>query len=152
MRRKLILVFGLIAVLAMVVAPAFAQSYSRTISKTEDAINQTYRATNPYYRSITDVHVDLQPGQAVISAIYTRRAHDPIAVTTTLVPYIENGRLFWQATSATANGQPVSDALLAQINASIETSWRNYWRRNAPAGHITDVQISETSISVSVSW
>ena len=152
MQRKLIFAFGLIAVLAIAVVPAFAQTNSRTFTVTEDQINQSYRVTNPYYRAITDVHVDLQPGQAVINATYTSRYHDPIPVTTTLVPYIENGRLFWEATSATTNGEPVSDALLAQINASMESSWRNYWRRTGPAGHITAVQISDDAVNVTAMW
>jgi hypothetical protein len=150
MKRKLISIIVLIAVLGMAVVPAFAQETSRTFTKTEAQINASYRVTNPRWRSITDVYVDLQPGQVVISATYTTRGVGPLTIASTLVPSIVNGRLYWDATSASANGQPVSDAVLEQINNSIDSSWTNFWRRSAPAGHVTGIDISEDAISITL--
>ena len=150
MKRTLITLTVLIAVLGLAVVPAFAQTNSRTFSKTEAQINQSYRVTNPRWRSITDVFVDLQPGQVVISATYTTRGVGPLTVETMLVPVIRNGRLYWEATSASANGQSVSDAVLEQINNSMYYSWANFWRRSAPAGHVTGIDITEDAISITL--
>jgi hypothetical protein len=150
MIRKFITAAVLIAVLGLAAVPAFAQQSSRTFTKTEAQINESYRVTNPYWRSISGVHVDLQPGQVVISATYTRRFSSPIAVSTTLVPSIANGRLYWEATSAAANGQPVAEAVLEQINNSIYYSWVNFWRRSAPAGHVSAVEVTEDAISITL--
>ncbi len=152
MIRKVSITLILLTVLAAAVVPAFAQEHTRTYTKTEAQINQSYAVTNPWRRTLSDVHVDLQDGQAVISATYTRRRTEAIAVSSTVVPSLENGRLYWTVTTVSANGAPVSDELLAQINAQITTSWVNYWKRNAAVGHITGVQITEDSISVTVAW
>lgn len=152
MIRKLSITFILLTVLAAAVVPAFAQDHTRTYTKTEAQINQSYAVTNPWRRTLSNVSVDLQDGQAVISATYTRRRTESIPVSSTIVPSLENGRIYWTVTTASANGTPVSDTLLAQINAQITSSWVNYWKRNAPVGHVTDVQITEDSISVTVSW
>jgi hypothetical protein len=150
MKRKLITTIVLIAVLGMAVVPAIAQEASRTFTKTEAQINASYRVTNPRWRSITDVYVDLQPGQVVIRATYTTRGVGPLAVEATLVPSIYNGRVYWEATSASANGQSVSEAVLEQINTSLYYSWINFWRRSAPAGHVTGIDITEDTISVTL--
>lgn len=150
MKRTFITLTILIAVLSMAAVPAFAQTASRTLTRTEAQINASYRVTNPYWRTISAVYVDLQPGQVVISATYTSRTVGPLAISTTLVPSITNGRLYWTATSASANGQPASDALLQQINNSIEYSWTNYWRRSAPAGHVTGINLTEDTIAITL--
>jgi len=36
--------------------------------------------------------------------------------------------------------------LLAQINASISSSWRNYWKNKHP-GYVTALTISDTDIT-----
>lgn len=152
MKHKLILAFSLIAVLAAAAVPAFAQTSSRTFTKTEDQINQAYWVTNPWRRSLSDVFVDVQEGQVVISATYSARHTGPFAIATTLVPAISNGRVFWTATTVTRDGVPVSDALLAQINAQITSSWLSFWRTNGPAGHVTDILIANDAIAITVAY
>jgi hypothetical protein len=148
MTRKLIIIVALVAVLAGAAVPAFAQANSRTFTITEEQINEAYWVTNPWRRSLSDVSVDLQPDQVVVSATYNRRRAEPVPVTTTLVPFIENGRVFWEATSATKNGEPVSDILLAQINAQINSSWARFWRSQAPTGYVTDVQVTDDALAI----
>jgi hypothetical protein len=151
MKRKLITLVVLIAVLGMAAVPALAQTTSRTFTKTEAQINESYRVTNPYWRTLSDVSVDLQPGQVVMNATYTTRTVGPLAISTTLVPSIHLGRLYWEATSVTADGQPVSPAVLDQINNSIYYSWINFWRRSGPAGHVTGIDITGDAISLTLS-
>ena len=67
-----------------------------------------------------------------------------------LVPNVENGRLFWTVVSATRDGEPVSDELLAQINNSISSAWRNFIRRQAPRGVITAIDITDDSLTVTL--
>jgi hypothetical protein len=68
-----------------------------------------------------------------------------------LTPSISNGRVYWTVTAVTANGDPVSSDLLAQINASIGASWRNYIRRQMGTGRITAFDVGDTAIVVTVS-
>lgn len=147
--RRILTVMIVVVALAALAIPALAQGTTptRTITITEAQINASYWVTNPIRRSVSNVHVDLQAGQAVVSATFTYRRIEPFEGEAVLVPNIRNGRVYWSAVSATKDGEPVSDALLNQINASIASSWRNYWRGQAPAGRVTAVDISEDSIT-----
>ncbi|MBZ0280471.1 MAG: hypothetical protein K8L97_06995 [Anaerolineae bacterium] len=145
--RKAIIAFVLVCVLAVSVAPAFAQEvHTKTITEAE--VNEAYIVTNPPRRTITDVYVDLQPGQVVVTATYTVPGKEPIDASVTLVPSITNGRLYWIATAASANGESVSADLLAQINASISSAWRNYVRQQAPVGRLSSIEITDDAITL----
>ncbi len=145
--RKLLFVLVLIAACAALVTPAFAQE-SKSVMVTEEDINAAYRVTNPPRRTFSNIAVDLQSGQAVVSATYTVRGKDPVVVSVTLVPSISNGRLFWAATAASANGEAVSDDLLRQINSSISSAWRNYIHQTGVSGRITAVEITEDALII----
>jgi ABC-type transport system substrate-binding protein len=144
--RRIFIILTVVVALAALAVPAFAQG-TTTRTVTEDQINASYRVTNPVYRSVTNAHVDLQAGQAVISATFTYRRTGSFEGEAVLVPTIRNGRVYWSVVSATQDGVPVSDELLNQINASIATSWRNYVREQLPAGRVTAVDISEDAIT-----
>jgi hypothetical protein len=155
MTRKMIIFLTLIATLAVTALPVFAQDTatrtgSRTFTRTEAEINESYWVTNPRNRAVSDMEVDLQEGQVVIDTTYTRRRQEAMSVSVTAVPTIENGRVYWSVTEATSDGTLVADDLLAQINAHINASWRNYWRRQAPAGYVTDISINDSKISVTL--
>lgn len=144
--RKLSLVAVLMVVLAAMVFPTLAAEKTVTVSISESDINSSYRVTNPRNRKISDVVVDLQAGQAVISATFTTASSSPIAVSVTLVPTLSNGRVTWSVSAASANGQPASADLLAQINASISSSWRNYWK-NKNMGKVTAFTITDDTVT-----
>jgi hypothetical protein len=146
--RKLLLVLVLIAACAALVTPAFAQE-SKSVTVTEEDINAAYRVTNPPRRTFTNVVVDLQVGQVVVNATFTVRGKDPVDVSGTLVPSVSNGRLFWTATAASADGVAVSDDLLRQINSSISSAWRNYIRQTGISGRVTAIDITEDSLTIS---
>jgi hypothetical protein len=146
--RKLTIAVVLIAALAVMVTPAFAQTSTRTIVKTEDEINQSYRVTNPAWRAITDRYVDLQNGQVVVEESLTRRGKSPTAVEITYVPSIENGRIFWTITSVLRDGQPASQEIIDQANANRQNSWRNWWRHNGAPGKVQSVTITDTEITI----
>lgn len=141
---------SLIALFALIISamafPTLAAEKTVTVTLTEDEINSSYRVTNPRHRSITDVNVDLQEGQVVISATFIAPKTSSVPVSVTLVPSVSNGRVFWTVSEATANGQPASADLLAQINASISSSWRNYWKGKYP-GYVTSLTVSDDEIT-----
>ncbi len=123
---------------------------------TEAQINSTFWVNNPVNRNVSDVYVDLMPGQVAINETYTYRtgsgaqSADVIVV---LTPFVSNGRVQWTVVSITADGQPASDAIIAQVNASLMTSWRRWIADHAPVGHFSDVTISEDDITYSyVPW
>lgn len=145
--RKLAIVLVLITVLAAMVVPTFAAT-EKSHTFTEEDINASYRVTNPVRRSVSDVDVDLQPEQVVITATITLRGKDPVDVSVTLVPSITNGRLYWSVTAATKDGNPVSEDVLREINTHISAAWRNFIRENAPAGHFTSITITDTDLTI----
>ncbi len=148
MPRKLLALALVLAILAAAV-PALAQSGStRSVTVTEAEINATYRVTNPPRQSISEVYVDLQPDQVVIGATFTPRRGSAAATVTTLVPSLENGRVYWTVTSITANGQPAAADLVAQVNATITASWQRYIREQAGTGRITGFVITDTDATL----
>jgi hypothetical protein len=145
--RKLLTALTLITILAIAVVPALAQTaHTKTVTETE--INDSFRVNNPIRIRVSDLSVDLQPGQVVVTATVNRRNADPNVVVTTYVPNISNGRIYWSVTAKLVNGEPVSQELLDQINASMSSSWRNYIKRNLPAGRVTAFEITEDAVTV----
>lgn len=140
--RKTVVTVTLLALLALAVVPVFAQS-AASVTWTEEDINNSYRVTNPARRSVTNVSVDLQPGQVVVNATVTLRGKTPVDVVTTLTPSVSNGRIFWTVTAVTKDGQPVSQAILNQINASITSSWRSYVKEHGRPGRVTAIEITD---------
>ncbi len=129
--RKISLIALLMVVLAAMAFPTLAAEKTVTVTLSESEINSSYRVTNPRNRTISAVNVDLQPGQVVITATYTTPKVNSIPVSVTLVPTLSSGRVTWTVSSATTNGKAASTDLLAQLNASISSSWRNYMKGKA---------------------
>ena len=67
--RKLGLIALIVLILVAMAFPTLAADKTKTVTVTltETQINNSYRVTNPRARSITNVNVDLQPGQVVIT-------------------------------------------------------------------------------------
>ena len=149
--RTLLLVI-VSALLALSIAAVSAEPASATVTITEAQINSSFRVTNPVYRRVTNVRVDLQPGQAVVAATLTVRA--PRGQTTTVyqtvsswIPSIVNGRISWTLASATVNGSPASSQLISQINTAVGASWRTYWRSQHP-GRATAVTVDDQQVVI----
>ena len=160
MKKFLILMTTLIALLAVSVPFISAQDVTATACPatgtpvtatiTETQINSSFRVTNPANRNLTNVNVNLQPGQITLSATYTWRSATGVradAIVAVVTPAIVNGRVEWNVLSISANGLPASTALIAQINAALATSWRRWFSENGPMGHVTDVTITEDDIT-----
>ena len=148
MLRKLLLTVTALAALFTAV-PALAQSGStRTVTVTEAQVNATYRVTNPARQSVSDVFVDLQPGQVAISATFTPRRGDAVATVTTLVPAVDDGRVYWTVLAVTANGQPASAAIVAQVNTAVAASWQRYVRQHADTGRVIDLTITAADLTL----
>lgn len=149
-------IFVVLAVLIMAALPLVANAQaaaSRTFTLTEEQINRSFRVTNPARVRVSNMAVDLQPGQVGISYTYTVRAPrgsqtTSHSVNTVYVPSIRNGRLYWAVTSVTVDGRAASDDLVRQINASIETAWRNYIRGQLDTGRIGSITITDTALTI----
>jgi hypothetical protein len=148
--RKLAVVLSLLVMSAIMVVPTFAAENTKIIPKTEDQVNSSYWVTNPAWRAVTSRYVDLQPGQVVVMESIARRGKDPVAVVVTYTPSVENGRIFWTTVSITHDGQAVAQDIVDQVNNNRTYSWRNYWKRNAIAGRVQSVEITDTEIKVTV--
>ncbi len=123
---------------------------------TEAQINSTFWVTNPVNRNVGNVTVDLMPGQVAINETYTYRTGSGTQIADVIVvltPFVSNGRVQWAVVSITADGQPASDAIITQVNTSLMTSWRRWIADQAPAGHFSDVTITENDITYTyVPW
>jgi len=148
--RKFILVFGLLALLAIAAVPAFAADFTKTVTITETQINDSYWVTNSVWRAVSDRSVDLQTGQVVVSETITLRNGNAVSVTATYTASVSNGRIIWTATARTRNGEAVSEELLAQINANMSSSWARFWKEHRQAGRVTAIDISEDAITVTL--
>lgn len=151
---KLFVRFTVVFAALMLIVPlsvsAQSATTSRTVTITEETINDSYRVTNPYRRAVSNMTVDLQEGQAVISYTWTARAPRGTATTrysivSVWTPRVSSGRVFWTLASATANGQPASQEIVDQVNASIGSSWRSFVRNQHP-GRVTGVSITDDMI------
>lgn len=151
--RKLLFVLTSFAALLLMAVPTFAQDAvqtTRTVTITEQQINDLWRIANsPRYR-VEDKSVDLQPGQVVVTTTFIfPRVGITAEVITTIVPTVENGRIFWEATSIAANGDEVSEELLNQANAAVASSWRNYVKGQL-SGRVIDLTITDTDATVTL--
>ncbi len=123
-----------------------------SLSYTESELNDAYVVTTPRRQTLSDMYVDLQPGQVVISATFTPALRgEPIETVTTLVPEIDNGQITWTVIAISADGQPASGATLTQINNAIVNSWLAHWRQNLGPNALTGVVILDDSITFSYS-
>lgn len=154
MKRSRI-VSGVLVVLVLMMAAlpmAASAQRQRSLTITEEQINNSFAVTNPVARRWSNVSIDLQPGQAVVNGTLTLRRPTGVNVTTYTVssvwtPTILNGRLYWTLVSATANGQPASAELTQQINNSIASSWRTYFRSQT-TGSLTSIVITDSDMTL----
>ncbi len=144
--RKLFLLLVVVAALALAIVPALAAE-TRVKTLTEDEINNSYRVTNPARRSVSNVSVDLQPGQVVVYSTHTYPRGRVYQVMSTFTASVSNGRIVWQAVTASVDGQTVPQEVLNQINAWIDASWRNYFK-SKHSGRVVSVEISEDAITI----
>lgn len=147
--RKTVIVVALFALLAVMAVPTLA-AVTKIVTLTETQINESYWVTNPSWRAVTDRAVDLQAGQVVVSETVTPRNGNAISVSATYTAEVSNGRIIWTATARSSNGDPVSDELLAQINANMSSSWARFLKETKQVGRVTAIDINEDVITVTL--
>ncbi len=152
MKKLMVLAITVVALFALALPMVGAQETSRTVTFTEEAINDAFWVSNPANRNLSNATVDLQAeGQVTLSALYTWRSRTGTRSTTlaaVITPNLSNGRLQWDVVSITADGQPASAALVAQVNNHLMASWHRWLAANAPAGTLTMVSISDDEIAL----
>ncbi|MBE2183782.1 MAG: hypothetical protein IAE89_10185 [Anaerolineae bacterium] len=154
--KRSILVVLVVAALGTLMIPfvvsAQETTEGRSVTITEEQINDSFAVTNPSRRRASDVVVDLQAGQVQLSFDWSnRRPDDGVAnasVSSIWAPLLENGRLFWTLESATVDGEPASEEMMEQINTQLSSRWRNYMRRHMPRGWMTNVTITDTEMTI----
>lgn len=152
MKKLMVLGIVMIALFMAALPMVGAQDTSRTVTFTEEEINESFWVTNPWNRHLSNIYIDLQgEGQVTLSALYTWRSRtgvQAVALAVVVTPNLSNGRLQWDVQSITADGQPASDELVTQVNNHLAASWRRWIAANAPAGTLTMVSISDEEISL----
>lgn len=143
MFKRLSFTLVVIAVLAAIVMPfasVSAQEETRTVEITEDQVNSSFRVTNPWRRSLSNISVDLQDGQAAVSGTYTRRAGS-VNFVATYVPSVENGDIFWTLVDLQVDGAAVPQSTLDALNNSLARELRRTVKEYYEFVTVTDIQI-----------
>ena len=117
-----------------------------TVTFTEAQVNESFLVGSDCCDAVTDVIVDLQPGQAVVSATFNLLRGDAVAVLATLVPAVIEGQVEWQATSILIDGAPAAEGMLTRINTVLIQAWDHYWRRNVNRFQVVQVVVEELAI------
>jgi hypothetical protein len=150
--KKFMVLAMVVALFSVALPMTSAQSATRTVTFTETDINESFWVTNPANRNLSNAYVDLQAdGQVTLSALYTWRTRTGTRSTTlaaVITPRISNGRLQWDVVEITADGQPASASLVAQVNNHLMASWRRWINANAPEGMLTVVTISDDALAL----
>lgn len=148
--KKLLALAALLVVVVLPFAAASAQTITCTVTWTEAEINSAYAITNPAFRQVSDLVVDLQPGQVQINfTLSIRVPREGIVVhpiSAVLVPAIEDGRVLWSVTTTTVGGSALDEAMIDRINDAIAQSWRRYLRANLGRGTVTSITITDTEL------
>lgn len=126
--------------------PGTVDPNARTLTITEAEINAAQWLTTSRAVRLSDARVDLQAGQAVITATYTSRQGSSGPVVAVFVPALEEGSVIWTLVSASYDGQPASGDALMQINYAMANSWARYLKQQHGRQRVTGVEISEDAI------
>jgi hypothetical protein len=112
-------------------AGAQAQATTATVSFTEAELNAAYRVVNPRRQKISNVFVDIQEGQVVVTSTVTPETgnRSPVRLAVTYVPKLVQTslrtRLEWDVTQVTVDGTPTSGSTYASIRNAYSTALRN---------------------------
>lgn len=152
--KKLSVVLVALFVLGLVL-PASAQGTSATISITEADLNAAYRVTNPSRTQVTNVYVDVQEGQVVITGdVRIQRGSNPtVSVAVTYVPkLVQSGsrtRLDWDISSIIVDGENYTGTAYGTVRNAYTTALRNAVNTKvARTFNVTNVTVGGDVISV----
>lgn len=150
--KKFMVLAVVVALFSVALPMTSAQSATRTVTFTETDINESFWVTNPANRNLSNAYVDLQAdGQVTLSALYTWRTRAgtrSVTLAAVITPRISNGRLQWDVVEITADGQPASASLVAQVNNHLMATWWRWINANAPEGMLTVVTISDDELAL----
>lgn len=107
-----------------------------TVTFTEDSINQMNWVTNPAGQYVTDMTVDLQPGQGVI---HVSRSIDPTLVSYIVRPTVVNNYVTWQMT-AQAN-------LESSLASTLQSIWHAYFGGVLGEGSMINAVVTDETIA-----
>jgi len=114
------------------------------VTLTEDQINSSYRVQNIRRVRITEMTIDLQPGQIVVLSTWeTLRTDDSVQVETTIIPILSDGMLTFAIASVSVGATEADPALLEQINNALASSWRAFWRAQVNRGTVIGISITD---------
>ena len=120
---------------------------SVTATLTESTINSSWRIVTSTRLRVSNVSVDLQPNQAVITGTLTLNSGTVYNVQLVTTPTVSGGKVTWTVLSATVNGQVATSTQLTQINTAILNSWTNYISTQYGPKTVTAVTITDTDIT-----
>ncbi len=148
-----VLVIAVVALMLFPLAVAGAQGAQVTLTLTEAQINSAYHVVSPRYRSVSNVAVDLQPGQVSLAATITLRGGQTLDVISVWTPAVSNGRITWTLVSLTANGQAVPQNLVSAVTntarAVVQQAVQQALRTQVSGRYtVTGIVITENDLTI----
>lgn len=149
---RLMIAFVVIAAIVVAAVPTFAQDEQTfTISEADiagsDLFGGRFAEQRGAQRFLSDLAIDLQPGQVVLSGTLDTIFTGETAVSLTIVPVLEDQRLYWDVVAGTSDGEAIAEEDLAQLNERMDNSRITQFRRELGTGHILDVIITDEDIT-----
>lgn len=121
-----------------------------TYTLTETEVNDALKAfTN---ETVSNLFVDMQPEQLLITASGPGNNGQPYAVTVALVPTFENGRITWSIDSMTYNSIVIDRSHLAANSQVTDTLTRELDSSNRQSARVTDFTMTDTEMSMTVNY
>ncbi len=148
-----ILIIAAAVLTLLPLATAGAQGTQVTLTLTEAQLNSAYRVVSPRYRSVSNVAVDLQPGQVSLAATITFRNGQALTTVSVWTPTVSNGRITWTLVSLTANGQAVPQNLVSAVSnaarAVVQQTVQQALRTQVSGRYtVTEIVITENDLTI----
>jgi hypothetical protein len=122
---------------------------NRAMVITEEYINNSLQVRSPIDYRISNVVVDLQPDQVVITAYLNLPSGKVLTEQATFAATIDDGSIVWTVTSTTLDGTPLDTAIIDRFN-DLPTNWLGLgmWE-DFSLYDIGEITITDTQIEIS---
>lgn len=118
-----------------------------TLTVTEEEMNNSFITSDYPQGRMTDVFVDFQPNQVVISGTLTLLATgEAVSIQATYSPAVVDGMVEWTVVSVLADGGPADEEMQGHVEAILGSSWNAWWLGRLDNATLTSVQVTDNEI------
>lgn len=119
-----------------------------SMTVTEAYVNALPGIAHPDDPDLINVSVDFQPGQIVFNGTRVALNGQQVPFSMTVTPTIYNGTVTWTVAALVVSGTAQDPFHVAQMNDDITGSWRAYFTGLYRSGALTEVLITDTTLTL----